>query len=126
MLTVKEFSIKIGADKSSILRWINEGRIPGAKLMKLDNGKKSCYMIPDDAVRPESKYHLSNRADAYESKFKPDTSKIVDKERKKQLDFVSAHLTWSVRSIAHNLGVSTDEVRELFNELLSMGGGMNE
>lgn len=126
MLTVREFSIKIGADKSSILRWINEGRIPGAKLMKLDNGKKSCYMIPDDAVRPESKYHLSDRADAYAGKFKPDTSKIVDKEHRKQLDFVAEHLTWSVRSIAHNLGVSTGEVRELFDELLSIGGGMNE
>lgn len=126
MLTVREFSVKIGADKSSILRWINEGRIPGAQLVKLDNGKKSCYMIPDDAVRPESKYHLSDRADVYASKFKPDTSKVVDNEHRKQLDFVNAHLTWSVRSIAHNLGVSTGMVRELFDELLSMGGDMIE
>lgn len=126
MLTAREFSIKIGADKSTILRWINEGRIPGAQLVKLDNGRKVCYMIPDDAVRPESKYYKCGRVSAHANRFKPKTVAVVDEEHRKQLDFVAAHLTWSVRSIAHNLGVSTGMVRELFDELLSMGGGMDE
>lgn len=126
MLTAREFSIKIGADKSSVLRWINEGRIPGAQLVKLDNGRKVCYMIPDDAVRPESKYYKCGQVSAHANRFKPKTVAVVDEEHRKQLDFVAEHLTWSVRSIAHNLGVSTGMVRELFDELLSMGGGMDE
>lgn len=126
MLTVREFCLKIGVDKSSVLRWINEGRIPGAKLVKLSNGRKSCYMIPDDAVRPESKYYHGGQTAVQVNQFKPDTANIVDKEHREQLEFVDKHLGWSVRSIAHNLGVSTGKVRELFDELLSMGGGMDE
>lgn len=126
MLTAREFSIKIGADKSTILRWINEGRIPGAKLVKLSNGRKSCYMIPDDAVRPESKYYRGGQTAVQVNQFKPDTSKIVDKEHREQLEFVAKHLGWSVKSIAHNLGVSTNRVRELFDDLLRLGGAEDE
>ena len=84
-------------------------------------------MIPDDAVRPESRfYHDGKATERKRKKFSPQTDTIIDQEHKKQLDFVATHLTWSVRSIAHNLGVSTGRVRELFDELLTMGGGMDE
>lgn len=125
MLTVKEFAAKIGADKSSVLRWIAEGRIPGAKLEKLTRGKM-VYVIPDDAVRPETRYYHGGASTVQTKRFKADTSVVIDQEHKKQLDFVNQHISWSVRSIAHNLGVSTNRVRELFDELLHLGGAEDE
>lgn len=121
MLTVKQFASKFKCNKSSVLRWINEGRIPGVERIK-NGSTKSIFVIPDDAVKPESK--LARQGENVE-KFAPNTASITDPEHKKQLDFVKNHLSWSVRRIAQTLGVPTSKVRELFDELLQLHNPCN-
>lgn len=127
MLTVGQFAAKVGVNESSVLRWIHNGLIPGAELQKFTRGKM-VYMIPDDAVRPETRYYSGENEiekEKFKPKFNPKTEAITEEEHKKQLDFVKDHLSWSVRSIAKTLGVQTNKVRELFDELLQLHNPCN-
>lgn len=126
MLTVREFAAKIGADKSSIWRWIQEGWIPGVERVKLGKGCKAMFMIPDDAVRPETRCYRGGQTIIQQKRFLPETAAIADPKRREQLEFVANHQSWSIRSIARNLCISTGEVRELFDELLQMEGAADE
>lgn len=121
MLTVRQFAAKIGCHKSAVQRWITCGLIPDVEMVKF-NANQSQYMIPDDAVRPKIEIKKSAKT---KKQFVPDTSIIPDGDHKKQLDFLKNHLSWSVRSIATALGVSTAKVRELFDELMQIDDPCN-
>ena len=126
MLTTKQFSEKVGVSKSTVIKWIHKGKIGGVVRVK-DGKGNPVWRIPENTMRPESRFYHDGKATVRKQhKIMLQTDNVIDQDHKKQLDFVAAHLTWSVRSIAHNLGVSTGVVRELFDELLSMGGGMDE
>lgn len=126
MLTAKQFSEKVGVSKPTVIKWIRKGKIDGVVRVK-DGKGKPVWRIPENTMRPESRfYHDGKATEQKRSKISLPAGDAIDQEHKMQLDFVNTHLTWSVRSIAHNLGVSTGKVRELFDELLSMGGGMDE
>jgi hypothetical protein len=94
---VREAGEKWGVDPSTVAHWIRKGFVPGA--YKIKHKGSDLWIVPDDAACPR---------------------KIVPVDNKEA--YILKHSgTHSIKAIAEKLGISTMEVRQIFDQLISQG-----
>lgn len=96
-MTVAKAAKNWGLHESTVRQYIRAGVIPGAYMAK--NNGPAKWFIPDDTPSPVEKYKLRNAPSS--------------KER-----YVMKYCgTLSIKEISKNLGISTAEVRNIFDSL---------
>lgn len=96
-MTVAEASAKWGVCESTIRKYILAGVVSGVYRVKIRNGYK--WIIPDDLPCPAEKYAMRNAPS------------------EKEAYILRYSGTMSIKTIAANLGISTAEVRRIFDRL---------
>lgn len=106
-MNAREAAKKWHCDETIVGKWLRNGLVPNAVKETWRCGLR--WNIPDDAPCPVSAYKPGVRADFM------DTS---DPVRFVKLNSIEKSIKW----IARQLGVSTMEVRELYEQVLREGG----
>ena len=108
-MTAQEAADKWGVSKSAVKDWCREALIPGVYKVKMHRGMT--WMLPDDAVPPPP--GTGRKRGGHNS----DTI-TPGKRMKARAAFIMQHAgTKSTRSIARALGISTDEVRSIYDRI---------
>jgi DNA-directed RNA polymerase specialized sigma24 family protein len=98
-MTVEEAAKKWGIAETTVRQYIRAGVVSGAYKEKTNRGCGFRWIIPDDAPCPYQKYVMRNAP------------------TEKEAYILKYCGTLSIRSIAENLGISTAEVRNIFDRL---------
>lgn len=107
-MTTDEAAKKWGRSRSSIVKMIEEGRIPAQKIRR--DGEKSRWDIPDDAKYPEVQT-LSTTAPSASSE-KRTLARLGER------GYIAKYAgVLSIKHMAQFLGVSCDHVRSIYDEI---------
>ena len=126
LLTVDQYSKKLGFHRQTVWLWCKNGVLPGAvKAQSKKTGYvKFVYLIPEDAVPVRLKRNYVRKSPPKPKPMVPPTPKPKLKtEREKNLHIRKYCGTHSIRSLAQETGLSVEEVRMRYERLFARGDG---
>ena len=110
-MTTQQAVEKWGVSKTSVKQWLRDGLIPGARKVKIRNSMT--WILPNDAVPPPKGSNCGRKRGIPNSDVPQAPKGRMSKEK-----FIMLHSgTKSTRGIAQALGISTAEVRAIYDRI---------
>lgn len=111
-MTAQQAVEKWGVSKTSVKQWLRDGLIPGARKVKTKHGPT--WFLPNDAVPPTMKFKCGRKRGIPNSDVPQAPKRRISNEK-----FIMMHSgTKSTKGIAQALGISTAEVRAIYDRII--------